>query len=140
MAKSIRVPKLGLHKATGQARVRFCGRDYFCGRWGTPEAERKYRQLVAEYVAANGATLPGAAPSDDPYPATVNEVVLGYVRHADAYYRRPNGRPTGEVEHVRTVAGLLVEHYGRERAADFGPKALARVRQAMIDKGWTRKS
>lgn len=45
-------PKLTHHKPTGQARVRLRGRDVYCGVWGTPEAEAKYRRVLADYIAA----------------------------------------------------------------------------------------
>ena len=39
MARSKRTPKLCHHKATGQAVVRIDGKDFYCGRYGTPKAE-----------------------------------------------------------------------------------------------------
>jgi hypothetical protein len=48
------VPKLQHHRATGQARVKIAGRDYYCGRWGSKQSIAKYRRLLAEYFNGNG--------------------------------------------------------------------------------------
>jgi hypothetical protein len=49
------VPKLQHHKATGQARVKIGGRDYYCGRWGSKESIGRYHRLLAEYFNGHGA-------------------------------------------------------------------------------------
>ena len=36
-----RIPRLFLHKGTGQARAKFRGRDHYFGRYGSPEAHRR---------------------------------------------------------------------------------------------------
>jgi len=48
------VPKLQHHRATGQARVKIVGRDYYCGRWGSKACISKYHRLLAEYFNGNG--------------------------------------------------------------------------------------
>jgi hypothetical protein len=48
-----RLPALTHHKPSGRARVRIKGRDFWLGKWGTPEAEERYRRVVAEYVATD---------------------------------------------------------------------------------------
>ena len=40
---TVRLPKYQLHKATGQARVRFKGRDIYLGKYRGPESEKRYR-------------------------------------------------------------------------------------------------
>jgi hypothetical protein len=54
----VRVPKLGVHKATGQARVVIEGRTYYLGKPG-PEATARYRTLLATYLR-DGAPPPTA--------------------------------------------------------------------------------
>ncbi|MCP4894790.1 MAG: hypothetical protein GY911_13380, partial [Actinomycetales bacterium] len=48
---SIRVPKLQHHKATDQARVSIRGRDFYLGRHGSMEANRKYARIVTAITA-----------------------------------------------------------------------------------------
>ena len=48
-----RIPKMQLHKASGQAVVRLGGRDIYLGRYGTPEA-------------GTGSQVPHSSPSQVP--------------------------------------------------------------------------
>jgi hypothetical protein len=69
-------------------------------------------------------------PGSDP---TINEMVLRHLRHADAYYRKPDGRPTTEPVNIRLALRPLRKLYGHTLARDFGPLAMKTVRQSMID-------
>jgi integrase len=68
----------------------------------------------------------------------VDEVILGFWRHAQTHYRHPDGTPTTEVREIRHSLRPLRELYGATNAAEFGPKKLAAVRQEMIRLGWCR--
>src|SRR4051794_38043337 len=73
------IPSLCLHKATGQAVVRLGGKDFYCGLHGTPEADEKYRRLVAEWLPTGQQTPPTSATSPTPSPdLTVNALLLAY--------------------------------------------------------------
>jgi integrase len=123
---SPRVPSYRLHRPTGQAVVTLGGRDFYLGRHGTDASHAEYRRLTAEWLAAGGRA---PARSSD---VTVNELMVGYVRHADAYYVK-DGRPTSEAELVRLSLGVLRRLYGHTPAREFGPLALKAVRQAYAD-------
>ncbi|HEX6987226.1 MAG TPA: site-specific integrase [Planctomycetaceae bacterium] len=130
MPRKVHVPSLRLHAPTGQARVLIRGRHVYLGRYGSPEAEEKYRRLVAEYLATGGVT---PAPSE---PAkgdglTVNELVLAYWRHAERYYRK-HGRPTSELSTFKTPLRVLRRLYGSTPAAEFGPLKLKAVREELL--------
>jgi integrase len=96
------------------------------GAWGSPEAEREFARILAEGRSTPAQPVAGKG-------ATVNEVLLAFLRHADGYYRTPDGEPTNEVVEVRQSIRPVRELYGHTPAAEFGPKALAAVRQRMID-------
>lgn len=134
-----RVPKYGLHKPTGQARVVVGGRHVYLGRYGSPESRREYARLVAEHAAIGLATpLPTAAGR---WPdVTVNELILRAVEHADAYYRGRDGEPTGEAQNIRHAAAVLRGLYGHTPAREFGPRGLAACQQRMIDQGLARNT
>lgn len=68
-----RVPNHGRH-ASGQAVVRLGGKDFYLGRFGTPEAQAQYDTLIAEWLS-RGRTLPQAQDAE----LSVNELVLAYV-------------------------------------------------------------
>jgi integrase len=132
-ARSLRTPSYRLHKPSGQAVVTLGGRDIYLGRHDTPESAAEYDRVIAEWLA-HGRRLhapnPGSASglSD----LTVNEVMLAYLRHADAYYVK-NGRPTKEPVNIRLALRPLRKLYGHTAARDFGPLALKAVRRMMID-------
>lgn len=141
MPHNLRLPALVHHKPTGQARVRINGRDIYCGRYGTPEANEKYRHVLADYLAQRSTyPPPGDAASAPAGPSlSINELIVAYWRHAQSYYRK-NGEPTSQVAVLRGTLRLFREHYGLEPAASFGPVRLAALREVMIATGWNRNT
>ena len=53
---TLRVPSLTLHKRTGQAYVRLNGRCHYLGKFGDPETQQKYHQVIAEWLAGGHRT------------------------------------------------------------------------------------
>jgi hypothetical protein len=62
----------------------------------------------------------------------VSELLVRYLQFANTCYVK-NGVPTGEVENIKAAIGPLRILSGQSFADEFGPKALKRVRQYMID-------
>ena len=52
---SKKLPVYRLHKPSGQARVRFCGREIYLGRFDSPESRQRYAELLSKIVTG---TLP----------------------------------------------------------------------------------
>src|SRR5262249_7408287 len=52
--------------------------------------------------------------------------------------RTPDGEPTTEIGELKLSLRPVRELYGLTPAAEFGPRALAAVRQHMIGLGWCR--
>ncbi len=90
-----RVPTLTRHKRTGQGYVRLNGRCYYLGRYEDPETQARYHQRIAEWMA-RGRQLPVEQEA-----ITVLELCSRFWRHAEGYYRRPDGRPSKELDHFR---------------------------------------
>src|SRR5215216_3908746 len=130
-----RPPSYRHHKATGQAVVTLNGKDFYLGVHGTPASKQKYDRLIAEWYANGRQVMPKAGSAGS---LTVNEVVAGFWLHAEAYYRAPDGQPTGELDNYRLALLPLVKLYGSTPAAEFGPLALKAVRENMIQSGWAR--
>ncbi|MGC1273797.1 MAG: site-specific integrase [Planctomycetaceae bacterium] len=130
MARKIRVPSLRLHAATGQARVLIAGRHCYLGKYGSPEAEEKYRRIVAEFLVSGGATTPATEPAL-PDSLTIDSLVLTYWRHAEQYYRK-NGKPTSELSTLKMPLRILRRLYGSTPAAEFGPLKLKAVRAELL--------
>lgn len=132
-SKSIRTPSYRRQKSKPHDRafVELNGQRRYLGRHGTRESKEAFHRLVFEWTAAGG-QLPVNREE-----LTVVELIARFWDHAQAYYRK-DGQPTDEVNNFRQALRPLRELYGDVRAAEFGPLKLKHVRQAMIDKGWSR--
>jgi hypothetical protein len=130
-----RTPSYRLHKPTGQAVVTLNGRDFYLGKFGSPESRGEYDRLVAEWLT-NGRTLSRPA-SPNGSDLTINELLLAFVQWAESYYRK-EGRVTGEVTNIKYAVRTLRELYGPTPARDFGPLQLKTVRQAIVESGLCR--
>jgi len=102
------------------------------GPWGSPEAEKEFARLLAERSAAP------AAPSLSPGGISVAELLLAYLRFAASYYVAPDGKPTKELECMKSAIRPVRELYAALPAKEFGPLALRSVRQRMVDAGLCR--
>lgn len=105
------------------------------GAWGSPEAEQEFARLMAERRVSAQLPVPSGAPASN---ATINEVLLGFMRWAATHYRTPDGQPTTEIKELKSSLRPVRELYGATPAAEFGPKSLAAVRQHMVGLGWCR--
>lgn len=128
-------PSYRLHRPTGQAVVTLNGHDHYLGRHGSPESRSAYDRLIAEWLANGRRPLAQALGGESG--VTVNEILLAYLRHADAYYVK-DGRPTSESGIIRLALRPLRDLYGRTIASEFGPLKLKAVRQRMLDESLTR--
>jgi integrase len=141
-APKIRLPKLDRHVGSGQARVRIAGKTYYCGKYGSPESEEKYRRLISEYVST------GKPPvrQTEVESLTINEAIAKFRReHVEVAYRK-NGEITSEVSLFQSALMIVSDLFGSESVDDFTPKCLRTCRDVMIrtpekgGKGWTRQS
>jgi integrase len=132
-------PSYVIHSATRRGRL----------VWYNHLGERKQKLLPGQFgskesLAAKArlelelATAPTR--STDHCGMTINEMFLAYIEHAEQHYRGPDGNPTDETRHLRTVSRLVRELYGHLAAAEFGPLALKAVRQKFVDLKWCRKT
>ena len=133
------IPSYRRHKARNLAVVTIHGKDYYLGPWDTPASKQKYAALIR---SAQQAKEKGDAsnhemlrPSDR---ATINELILAYLKHVAIYYKPNNGenKEAGCVDDALKI--LQACGYGREPADVFRPKDLKQVREVMIQKGWSR--
>lgn len=140
MPRSPSVPSYRHHKPSGQAVVTIRTaegerRDVYLGTYNSPESRAEYGRIVAELATSPAARSSPARASSGP---TVDQVLLAFWKYAEPHYRRPDGKPSTELEELRRSVIPLRKLYGHTPAADFGPKALAAVRQQMIAAGWCR--
>lgn len=134
------VPTLYHHRASNQDAVVLREPDgkrrtVYLGEHDSPEAKRRYREVLAEHlagkpVAATVTTLRQPPPSDWP---TVGQLCGAFLLHADRYYVDPDGQPTREVENIRSALRKLLDQHRDTPTDRFGVRELGEVRQAMID-------
>ena len=131
-------PPYSLHKGSGQAKVRIAGKDIYLGLHGTPESYAKYAQVVAERRA-------GREPGSARHPTRRPSMTVGHLR--DEYWRRhvvvhfrKAGKATSEQAVIRAALAPLIELYGDEPAAIFGPLQLKAVREHLIARGTSRRT
>lgn len=136
-------PKYRHYKPKDLGVVRIDGRDVYLGKYNSPESLERYHRLLAERSARLISPPAPATPKADEGPdqgPTVSETIVGFLRHADGYYRRADGTPTGEVEGYKQSVRPLRKLYGLTPAAEFGPKKLKALRQSLIEGGLCRKT
>jgi integrase len=121
-------PKVQNHKASGRARVRVGGVDYYLGRFGSPEAERAYAALVARLADGE---RPAAGKPHKQTALTVAACCRLWL-DGEGARRRPK-----ELDHYRRALAVLLRVAGRKRAADFGAGDLEDVRREMARR-WCR--
>jgi integrase len=131
------VPSYRRHKQSGQAIVTLTDglggrRDVLLGKYGTRESRAEYARVIAEWEASGRRLLGPAVVAD----LTINELALGYWRHAEQHYRHPDGTPTNELNDTRLSLQPLKRLYGHTVTKDFGPLALKAIRQAMVEGSW----
>ncbi len=132
---AVRVPKLGVHKATGQSRVVIEGRTYYLGKPG-PEATARYRALLATYLR-DGAPPPTAREAA-PAKLLVGDLVASFLEAHATYYVGPDGRQTGELSNYVEAFGVLLGCAATQPASDFSPRWFSGLQNAMVAKGWSR--
>jgi integrase len=134
-AQSAKVPSYLHHRASGRAFTYIRGQDgrrrVYLGEWNSPASRRRYRELVGRYMLddelpahATARESPGDAAS-----ITVAEVCARYLHHRRAEVVE------SEWNQSRLASVPLLDLYRDRPAHEVGPKALRRVRDAMVATG-----
>ncbi|HEY1598597.1 MAG TPA: tyrosine-type recombinase/integrase [Pirellulales bacterium] len=130
-----KIPVYRRHKAVGQAYVNVDGRQVYLGKFNSPESHERYRRVVAEFCARPAVAISRPVSIDG---LTVVELAALYWKYAQAYYIK-DGKPSGQLPHVRVAVRSLRDLYGETPAIDFGPLKLKALRQHFITQGLSRR-
>lgn len=116
------------------------------GRARDPLTQLAYliAESLTEKLGENGqallAKLFGATEQRPQRGLSVCRLAKLFLEHCETYYVDAEGNPTGEFFSMERTMKLLKQHYGRSRAAEFGPLKLKRLREEMIKLDWCRKT
>ncbi len=102
------------------------------GEHGSEESLAAKARLELELVTSPTCNL---VDSND---ITVAELLAAYLAHAARYYVDAEGKPTKELGNMKAAIKPMRELYAETLAVEFGPRALAAVRQRMVELGWCR--
>ena len=118
-------PPVRRHKS-GQARVRWRGKDYYLGVYGSPRPSRRTAACWCDLEAGQD---PGSTSAAG---LTVAQAYALWLDHARADYD-PAGREAQQHEYAaRPVLAL----FGLIPATEFGPQQLEAVQQSMASGSW----
>lgn len=136
------IPVYRLHKQSGQAivTVRTADgkrRDITLGEYGSPESKAEYERIIADYRLGTGIAARTNGGGAQSY--TINELLIQYVRHAEGYYRHPDGTPTRAADNVKDAVRPLRLLFGHTPAKEFGPLDLKTIQRVMVENGLSRK-
>ncbi len=124
--------------ATGRAFTKVNGKFITLGRDGDPQAKLNYATVIQQVT--NGASREAdAEPACVKSTAIMNEVCLRFLTEHCPRYRTSTGTESAEVRCFKSVIKVLREMYGETPADGFGLLRLRSVRDAMVEKGWSRK-
>lgn len=135
-----RPPKLCHHKGVEQGYVWLNGRAVYLGAWPRDQkrpphkVQSEYDRILAQWLESKPEERVSVGQSP-----TVTEAWIGYWAHVQNYYRK-NGKPTSEVGCIKVACRELHRMFGEKRISKIGIPELRDVRDAMVEKGWTRKS
>jgi hypothetical protein len=132
MARPRQEPTLKLHRATGTGYVLLDGRRRYLGAFDDPGTKAKAARLIAEWYE-NGESLPSDAET-----ITIVELVARFWRHAETYYRRPDGSGTSTLDAYRQALRPLKRLYGSCEVGEFGALGLRAVRMELVRSGIAR--
>ena len=135
LGKGLRVPVMGLHKASGQMRVVIDGRTFYLGKAGA-EADQKYRSLIACWMETDSVPESGKAVEGV---TLVADVVAAFLEGHERHYVRADGSQTGELNNYREAIRVLLELFCTLPVEEMGPKRLKEVQRAMIGRDWCRR-
>lgn len=127
------VPKYLFH-ISGQARVSIAGRDFYLGKYGSPESLARYHSLLATY--AETGTLPDETPTHQAEAAvTVLNLIAEYRQRVLPKYESK----LGTKYRLGRVLGILEERFGSVPVTSFGPRKLELVRDELLSTGNCRR-
>ncbi len=151
--KSGEMPKVAIHAASQNARVRIGGKTHWLGKCAAGRVSKEQlaratriwqEHLLGERNQAFLAAPPTPVeqpPSPMPEPSGVSVAAVGlkYLDFAEGYYRTADGGTTSSVDGIRMALKALFA-FSDLPAASFGPKSLKQVQEMLVREGRPKDS
>jgi len=129
LIRGIEVLELKRH-SRGLAYCRYKGKCHYFGKYGTDESVERFETWLATLEEK-------PEPKKEPSPVKVISLCAAFMKYAEIHYRK-DGEPTGEADNVRQALRKLSVLFGNVPVAQFGPKSLKAVRDALVKDGLAR--
>lgn len=107
-----REPGYCLHKPTGQAYVRFDGKPFYLGEFGSEVSKERYNRLKAEWLVNRHSAKFKPKAKAGP---TISDICNAYLDHAETYYSA-----SSEFVNLKLACGPLSELFATMPASEFG--------------------
>ncbi len=114
-----RLPRLCEHKGTDRAIVYLDGRAVYCGKVGSAESRARYKQVVADWLAARDTKERPASASKPSGGCTITDLVLKFKRYTETHHAGSR-----EPDNLRLAIRPVRAMFGKMLASDFGPSQL----------------
>lgn len=124
-----RIPKIRPHKGSGLRRARFNGRDFYFGPEGDVEGTRRYKRMVAEFLANDG-SLP--LRESERKELSIKELIARY------WVAMKRSLQPDSLDPIKRPLKVLRRLYGDTLVEQFGPTQLKALRGEMVRLGWSR--
>jgi integrase len=110
---------------------------YLAGKYGSPESLAEYEELRAKILKHKlGEEQQHIEPPTKRRSMSIAQVFLRYLQWAETYY--DGGAKNKEFGHFVKAMDQVRLLYNSLPFSEFGPRKLRRVRERMIDLGWSR--
>lgn len=126
------VPSYCLHKPSGQAYAYVNRERIYLGPHASPESREAYSALLDRLQSGLKPEARATRSKGSPKRFTIAELLLRFKNE------KLPGYSDAERGHLQRIIRITRELFAGEPVDKFGPIRLRTVRQAMIDKGWSR--
>lgn len=110
-------------------------RQVTLGAWDSPEAQRRFQRELSRWRAMQrgGPEAAALVVAEVDAELTIADAAARWYSHCEAYYRRPDGTPTGESRSCKYAVDLVLGLFADDPLAEFTPRKLKVVRDRMIN-------
>lgn len=115
--------------------IRLHGKDHYLGK-DKSAAYIKAKPLLAAYLVGQSISTSSSSPSSE---MTIEEISIGFLLDEKKKYANSD-HDTGSFGRCRLSIQLLIDDFGNQNPNNFGPRALKKLRDKLIESGLARST